>query len=197
MRPIQRFLVATAVLVFGGVGAPFLTLPSQHFSWQLFAQVYEADIEVVKTNDAPAAVRQGDFFSYTIVVTNNGPADATNVVVDDTLPDSVGYVSDTCGGTYLPAIHSWTWQVGALAVDGQVSCGITVQVATSANGPIMNTVTANGDQPDPTPGNNSSSSTALAEPLPIPALSPFGLLVFIASVAVLAVLMLRRRGPPL
>ena len=197
MRPIQRFLVATAVLVFGGVGAPFLSLPSQHFSWQLFAQVYEADIEVVKTNDAPAAVRQGDFFSYTIVVTNNGPADATNVVVDDTFPDSVGYVSDTCGGTYLPSIHSWTWSIGALAAGDQVSCGITVQVEASANGPIVNTVTANGDQPDPTPGNNTSSSTALAEPLPIPALSPFGLLVFIASVAVLAVLMLRRRGPPL
>jgi len=41
MRPLQKFLVAMAVLVFGGVGAPFLTLPSQHFSWQLFAQVYD------------------------------------------------------------------------------------------------------------------------------------------------------------
>jgi len=197
MRPLQKFLVAMAVLVFGGVGAPFLTLPSQHFSWQLFAQVYQADIAVVKTNDAPAVVRQGDFFSYTIAVTNNGPADATNVIVDDTLPDSVGYVSDTCGGTYLPAIHSWTWQIGALAADAQTSCDITVQVEAGANGPIVNTVTANGDQPDPTPGNNSSSSAATAESLPIPALSPFGLMVFIASVAVLAVLMLRRRGPPL
>jgi len=197
MRPIQRFLVATAVLLFGGVGAPFLTLPSQHFSWQLFAQVYEADIEVVKTNDAPAAVRQGDFFSYTIFVTNNGPTDATNVVVDDTLPDSVGYVSDTCGGTYLPAIHSWTWSIGALAAGAHASCDITVQVEAGANGPIVNSVTANGDQPDPTPGNNSSSSTVTAESLPIPALSPFGLMVFIASIAVLAVLMLRRRGPPL
>ena len=89
-------------------------------------------------------MRQGDFFTYTIVVTNNGPADATNVVVDDTLPDSVGYVSDTCGGTYLPAIHSWAWQVGALFSGQQVACGITVQVESSANGPIVNTVTATG-----------------------------------------------------
>jgi len=197
MRPIQRFLVATAVLLFGGVGAPFLTLPSQHFSWQLFAQVYEADIAVVKTNDAPSAVRQGDFFSYTIVVTNNGPVDATNVIVEDTLPDAVGYISDTCGGTYLPALHSWTWQIAALAVGAQVSCDITVQVEAATSGPIVNTVSANGDQPDPTPGNNSSTSTVTAESLPIPALSPFGLMVFIASIAVLAVLMLRRRGPPL
>jgi hypothetical protein len=74
---------------------------------------------------------------------------------------------------------------------------MTVQVGASANGPIVNIVTANGDQTDPTPGNNTSSSTVTAESLPIPALSPFGLMVFIASIAVLAVLMLRRRGPPL
>ena len=78
MRPLQKFLVAMAVLVFGGVGAPFLTLPSQHFSWQLFAQVYQADIAVVKTNDAPAVVRQGDFFSYTIAVTNNSKNPSTH-----------------------------------------------------------------------------------------------------------------------
>ena len=197
MRPIQKLMVATTVLLFGGVGAPFFSLPSDHFGWQLFAQVYEADISVVKTNNAPPVVRTGDIFDYTIVVTNNGPVDATNVLVEDTLPDAVGYVSDTCGGTYLPATHSWTWTIAALSVGAQTSCDIRVQVEAGANGPIVNNVTANGDQPDPSPGNNTSSSTAAAQPLPIPALSPFGLMVLIVTIAVLAVLMLRRRGPPL
>jgi uncharacterized repeat protein (TIGR01451 family) len=142
-------------------------------------------------------VQQGDTFEYTIAVTNNGPADATNVVVDDTLPDSVGYVSDTCGGTYLPAMHLWSWTIASLTAGSQVSCDITVQVGPGASGSIINSVTANGDQPDPTPGNNSSSSTVGSEPLPIPSLTSTGLLLFIVSIAVIAVIVLRRRGPPL
>lgn len=115
------------------------------------------------------------------------------MIVDDTLPDTVSYISDPCGGTYVPATHSWSWLIPALSVGAQASCDISVQVDPGANGPIVNSVTANGEQPDPTPGNNSSSSTAAAQPLPIPALSPFGLLVFILSIAVLAVLLLRHR----
>lgn len=48
------------------------------------------------------------FRGLTIVVTSSGAADATNLVVDDPLPGSVGYVSDTCAGTYVAAIDAWS-----------------------------------------------------------------------------------------
>ena len=43
------------------------------------------NLSIVKTG-APKPVSVGDPFTYTIVVTNQGPADAVNVVVTDPLP---------------------------------------------------------------------------------------------------------------
>jgi uncharacterized repeat protein (TIGR01451 family) len=43
-----------------------------------------ADVSVAKTGDA--TVVAGNDVTYTITVTNNGPSDASNVVLTDTLP---------------------------------------------------------------------------------------------------------------
>src|SRR5438132_824320 len=45
----------------------------------------DADLAIVK-NDSPDPVVAGTAFSYSIVLTNNGPNDATGVTVNDTLP---------------------------------------------------------------------------------------------------------------
>ncbi|ESQ08339.1 MAG: DUF11 domain-containing protein [Thiohalocapsa sp. PB-PSB1] len=63
----------------------------------------DADLQVTKTAD-PASPVVGETLTYTLAVVNNGPDDATGVVVTDTLPAEVSFVSanatpGSCGQT--------------------------------------------------------------------------------------------------
>ena len=60
-----------------------------------------ADVSIAMT-DAPDPVNAGASLTYTVTVNNLGPDPATNVVVTDTLPAAVSYISDTCGGAEGP-----------------------------------------------------------------------------------------------
>ena len=51
-----------------------------------------ADLAIVKRG--PASAAPGDTLMYTIIVTNNGPSDASNVVVDDPMPAGITSVFD-------------------------------------------------------------------------------------------------------
>ena len=55
-----------------------------------------ADLGVTKTV-SDANPNEGDSIVYTLVVTNNGPQNATSVVFDDDLPSGVTYDGDTGG----------------------------------------------------------------------------------------------------
>jgi len=51
----------------------------------------------------------GDFVTFTIEVTNNGPSDATNIMVDDVLPNGFGAVQNISnGGAISAAGVSWS-----------------------------------------------------------------------------------------
>lgn len=110
------------------------------------------DLSITKS-PSEEVVNVGETVDYTLVVTNEGPGDATGVAVTDDLPAEVRYVSDTCGGMDVPP---WTWEVGALGVGETVECVITVEAL--ATGTIVNTSTVAGDQRDPTPENNSDDA---------------------------------------
>ena len=56
-----------------------------------------ADVSIVKSDSADPVVA-GTSFTYTLLLTNAGPSDATSVVVTDTLPAEVSYVSGTVSG---------------------------------------------------------------------------------------------------
>jgi uncharacterized repeat protein (TIGR01451 family) len=53
-----------------------------------------ADMAIVKTG-SPNPVTQGTPLTYTLIVTNNGPASVTNVTVTDTLPLALTYLQTT------------------------------------------------------------------------------------------------------
>ena len=73
-----------------------------------------ADLSIVKTVDN-ATPNVGSNVVFTLVVTNDGPSDATGVSVSDQLPSGYSYVSDDGGGAYVAPI--WTmgiWPMGPL-----------------------------------------------------------------------------------
>ncbi len=98
-----------------------------------------SDLVISKTvNDSTPA--EGDTILYTITVTNNGPALATNVSVDDVLPTGV-----TATGTNTPSQGSYdgtTWTIGTINNGNNATLTIeaTVDVGTSDD-TITNTVT--------------------------------------------------------
>jgi len=123
----------------------------------LVANANSADMAIVKTA-APNPVSQGDNLTYTLAVTNNGPASATNVTVMDTLPTAVTYVSaTTTAGTCSEAGGTVTCLLGTMANAGTAT--VTILTVAGTPGTASNTATVSADQTDPNPGNNSSTQT--------------------------------------
>jgi uncharacterized repeat protein (TIGR01451 family)/LPXTG-motif cell wall-anchored protein len=85
--------------------------------------IREATISVTKTDSVDSSVRVGDVYSYTIVVTNNGPSTVSNVTLADDLPAGLNFVS--AGGS------GWTCNnIAALRCDW--SGTLAVGASTSA-----------------------------------------------------------------
>ena len=84
-----------------------------------------ADLSLTKVDDIDPVVA-GDPLSYTVTVSNAGPHEATNVVVSDTLPAGVTFVSTT-GCTNDPTGVP-TCTLGNIAASGMASYTITVTV---------------------------------------------------------------------
>jgi len=72
-----------------------------------------ADLQVTKVLTTPGPFTAGDPATFMLTATNNGPSNATGVVVTDTLPVGLTYVSNDCGATF--AAPTLTWNIGALA----------------------------------------------------------------------------------
>jgi uncharacterized repeat protein (TIGR01451 family) len=150
----------------------------------------DSDLSITKTGSF-----DGSQIVYTVTVTNDGPDDASGVVVTDNLPAEVTYVSDDCGGSNVPP---WTWNIGDLINGASATCHITVDVTPEFFGPIVNTAMVTADQNDPGPGDESSTSTIVVEQggsvLEIPTLGTIGFALLALLLAAGAIFMIRRRA---
>jgi uncharacterized repeat protein (TIGR01451 family) len=123
----------------------------------LVANANSADMAIVKTA-TPNPVSQGETLTYTLAVTNNGPASATTVTVADTLPTAVTYLSvTTTTGTCSEAGGTVTCLLGTMANAGTAT--ITILTVAGTPGVVSNTATVTADQADPNTANNSSTQT--------------------------------------
>jgi|GEM_PF-2346317 len=113
----------------------------------------------IAMQDNADPVNANDQVTYTITYGNTGLAPATGVVVTETLPSSLTFVSATGGGTYSAATGTVTWNVGTLGVQttGQTVTFIAkVKAEMADGGPIThNQLTIRCDQ--------TGTVTALAE----------------------------------
>jgi uncharacterized repeat protein (TIGR01451 family) len=121
----------------------------------------EADLAVVKTG--PTTVLAGMSFTDTVLVTNEGPSVARNVVLTDTMPPGTSLVSavDANGvgvcAELVPGVL--TCDLGDLDPSESTSVFVTLAVPPStADGTVLtNDASAVSDTPDPDPGDNSDN----------------------------------------
>ena len=111
-----------------------------------------ADLAIVKSPQLDPVPVDSNVI-YTITITNNGPHSATNVVVTDTLPEEVVFISATPSGMCSYADGTVTCALGTLA-DG-ANATVTITVRTTTEGTLTNVVTTEADEIDPNPENNS------------------------------------------
>lgn len=134
-----------------------------HVSAVRFPTCNPADLAITKT--APSSVVAGGQLTYSLTVTNNGPSDATNVVVTDTLPAGTTFLTSSVPCTATCAI-------GNLAKGASTSFTITVRVSASllsnlnvSATNITNKATVEADQFDPDFSNNTATASTLVTEL--------------------------------
>ena len=123
----------------------------------------QADVAITKTA-SPEPVDQGTNLTYTLQVTNNGPALAVNVNVSDPLPSEVTFASvsttqGTC--TYTAATTTVDCALGNVSVGGLVLITINVTANTFSSSTLAtNTATVSATTSDPNLTNNTASVTS-------------------------------------
>jgi uncharacterized repeat protein (TIGR01451 family) len=146
--------VAAAVVLSGPLGGAQAGQPNQ------------ADLRVTKS-DSPDPVMVGDELTYTIEVTNLGPAAATNVTLRDTLPAAVDFVSASAGCTRQG--RRVDCDLGTLAASGGgASETVTIRVRPQRDGTIRNTARADSAEADPQAQNSSDTEETRVNPRPGP-----------------------------
>ncbi|WP_437399299.1 gliding motility-associated C-terminal domain-containing protein [Flagellimonas lutimaris] len=127
------------------------------------------DISVTKTVDE-LIPEVGQEITFTIIVQNDGPSDATNIVVTDVLASGYQLINASPSiGTYNA--NNGSWVVGNLANGDSETLDVTVVVLPTGN--YTNTAELSNvaeEDVDSTPNNNNESEDdqQTIEPIPIP-----------------------------
>ena len=127
-----------------------------------------ADLAVVKTDSADP-VSPGEVLDYTITVTNNGPSDAQNLTVTDSVP-SPGFISITgivaSAGACGNVGNDVTCTLGSLVPGATWTITISVLLDPATPGGLYtDTATVTSTTPDPVPGNDSDAESTLVVPM--------------------------------
>ncbi|WP_407410509.1 hypothetical protein [Methanobrevibacter sp.] len=118
-----------------------------------FTVTAQADGKVRKSV-APEVINYDDIVIWTLNITNNGPSNATNVVVRDILPEGLIWLEDNTDGDYNP-------QTGTLTIDflevGEIYI-VTIKTQVNKTGEIVNDVNVKADEHDYNLTNNHDQS---------------------------------------
>ncbi len=138
------------LVVTNGDGQPTTAVNSYTFG------TFTADVSIA--GSAPATVANGGFFTYSTLVTNNGPSSASNVVATITLPSNVtlsGSSTSTqgsCSGT-----TTITCTIGTLAASNTATQ--TINLTATVTGSAVLHASVSAIETDPVAGNNSSATS--------------------------------------
>lgn len=123
-----------------------------------------ADLAVTQT-DSPDPVIVWEHLIYMIAVTNQGPSDATGVMLSENLPGSVTWISSSSSQGSCSGTATITCTLGAIRVNTTATVLITVRP--DAEGEIVNTASVAADENDANPSNNTAKATTSVRPQPV------------------------------
>lgn len=137
---------------------PFITTNTASAT-VIVANASSADMAITKIG-TPNPVTEGTPLTYTLTVTNNGPASATNVTAVDALPTLVTYLSTaTTQGSCSEAGGSVTCLLGTMANGSTATISILTLAGT--RGVVTNTATVIADQADSNLANNTATQVEI------------------------------------
>lgn len=119
------------------------------------------DLAITKS-DSHDPVEPGSTFSYTLHVVNNGPSNATGVVVTDHLPAEVTYVDSSIDPSAQTG-DELTFTLGDLGRGKSRSITIQVQVDQAFQGELLNHTTVRGNETELTLANNEDLEPTLVK----------------------------------
>jgi uncharacterized repeat protein (TIGR01451 family) len=123
--------------------------------------VSSAPILTIAKTAAPSPVAPGSNLTYTLAYSNAGNANASGVVITDTLPANTTFVSATGGGTLSGGVV--TWSLGALNAGASGSVQLVVRVASPlANGTVITNSTYGIDSTETLPVAGASVNTTVS-----------------------------------
>ncbi len=105
-------------------------------------------------------VSPGEVLTYTLVVENKGPDDATNVVVTDTLPAN-GIIYNSASAGCSEDSLTVACPIGNQIIGASNIITISVSVNQGVSGTLVNSAEVGSDNPDTTGPNSSSVNTAI------------------------------------
>jgi uncharacterized repeat protein (TIGR01451 family) len=162
----------------------------------------EADVSVTKVPSVDRVVVGGQLF-YTLLVRNDGPSDAQNVVVTDEAGAGLTLVSARGGqGTSCTvAAARVTCRLGTLAAGG--SAQVLVSARADRAGELTNIATVDTTTKDPDPSNNRDERRVTGDPPPATAPQPADLEIVktsnrravLGSGSITYMLRIRNNGP--
>jgi uncharacterized repeat protein (TIGR01451 family) len=121
-------------------------------TYQVMTPPQSADLALTKTGALNGVA------TWTLSLSNQGPNPAQNLVVTDTLPSRVSFVSASPGCTYLNATRTVRCEIASLAQSGTASFTITTSAPGKGNGWVTNTAQVSSSTPDPNTTNNTASA---------------------------------------
>lgn len=123
----------------------------------------EADLVTVKSlTSLSAQLSVGDTVTFSIVVTNNGPAPATNVTLTDQLPAGLTATANSGNvttGTYTSGTGVWTIPSLASGANATLTIEGVVDAGQGGNSITNTTTAATSDVTDPTTAGDDLSET--------------------------------------
>jgi uncharacterized repeat protein (TIGR01451 family) len=150
-----------------GAPAAGLNDPGEAFMYRL-AEFFE-DLSISKTA-TPTRLAPGNPVQFVIDFANNGDAEATGIVITDTLPAVLTNPVFTSSGVGLTQVAPMVWQAADMPPGASGTLTITATVAAgTASGDFANQVEIVAVDPDINPGNNSAAANFTVDadaPLP-------------------------------
>jgi uncharacterized repeat protein (TIGR01451 family) len=120
-----------------------------------------ADIALTGVS-SPEPVDVGSNLTYTLTLTNNGPSSSSGILVTDTLPAGITFVSASSGGVLVGSNVQFAL---ANPLASGASTTLTIVVTPGAAGPIVDTASVASETTDLVAGNNETTINSTVNPV--------------------------------